>query len=175
MDQHKKRCEELRKIRIGLGNKLGLSDKIRQTPCDYQGPCKGTCPACSAEEKLLNKALLSKSAVIAGAALAITGCGTDTSLSGDVQNDIAGGLIVEDDINVDASIDSKDNACEDPIDTDTEYVLEGDVEYIAPPEDTEDTEDIEDIEENLPLTGAIDIRRFFGEPFDTIIEALLKL
>lgn len=144
MDQHKQRCEELRKIRIELGNKLGLSDKIKQTPCEYQGPCKGTCPACAAEEKLLNKALLAKSAIIASAALTLTGCGIDKVLSGDTQStpyeeDILGGLTeVEEDINGDGYLDMNDvvndnntDDCEiDPIEPTTDYVLEGDIEII---------------------------------------------
>lgn len=86
---HKKKCEELRKVRVNLADKLGLQDKIKSTPCEFKGECKGTCPACEAEEKLLNKALLARIAVIAGTALALAGCGAEP-LEGDV--DIAGGM-----------------------------------------------------------------------------------
>lgn len=84
-NKHKQKCEELRRIRMHLADKLGLQDKIKRTPCEFKGECKGTCPACEAEEKLLNKALLARTAVIAGAALALTGCGETQVLSGEVQ------------------------------------------------------------------------------------------
>ena len=84
-NKHKQKCEELRRIRIHLAEKLGVSDKIKQTPCEFKGECKGTCPACEAEEKFLNKALLVKTAAIAGTALALTGCGEPQVLSGEVQ------------------------------------------------------------------------------------------
>lgn len=82
---HKKKCEKLRKIRVSLADKLGLQDKIKSTPCEFKGECRGTCPACEAEERLLNKALLARTAVIAGTALALTGCGEPQVLSGEVQ------------------------------------------------------------------------------------------
>lgn len=63
---NKQKCEELRKIRVSLAKKLGIQDKIRQTPCDFKGECKGTCPACEKEEILLNKAMIGRTALIAG-------------------------------------------------------------------------------------------------------------
>lgn len=87
-NKHKQKCEELRKIRVYLAEQLGLSNKIKQTPCEFKGECKGTCPACAAEEKLLNKALLVKTAAIAGATLALTGCGTENVLRGEFENPI---------------------------------------------------------------------------------------
>ena len=86
---HKQKCEELRSIRIALADKLGIGDKVKRTPCDFKGKCRGTCPACEYEEKLLNKELLARTAAIAGTALLLTGCGPAKdfgALSGDVQS-----------------------------------------------------------------------------------------
>lgn len=54
---NKRRCEQLRLIRKDLAEKLGIGYKIRSTPCEFKGKCKGTCPACEAEEKALLNAL----------------------------------------------------------------------------------------------------------------------
>lgn len=56
-EYNKQRCEELRQIRKDLADKLGVGYKIRSTPCEFKGKCKGTCPACEAEEKILLDAL----------------------------------------------------------------------------------------------------------------------
>ena len=56
-EYNKQRCEELRLIRKDLADKLGVGYKIRSTPCEFKGKCKGTCPACEAEEKILLDAL----------------------------------------------------------------------------------------------------------------------
>ena len=50
---NKQRCEELRLIRKDLAEKLGVGYKVRSTPCMFKGKCKGTCPACEAEERVL--------------------------------------------------------------------------------------------------------------------------
>lgn len=54
---NKQRCEQLRLIRKDLAEKLGIGYRIRSTPCEFKGKCKGTCPACEAEEKALLNAL----------------------------------------------------------------------------------------------------------------------
>lgn len=90
---HKKRCEELRKIRVKLADQMGLGDKIKRTPCDFNGECKGTCPACKAEEIMLSKALLKKAGTataVAGMTLGLTACGIfgekdPVAISGEVQ------------------------------------------------------------------------------------------
>ena len=56
-EYNKQRCDELRLIRKDLADKLGVGYKIRSTPCKFKGKCKGTCPACEAEEKILLDAL----------------------------------------------------------------------------------------------------------------------
>ena len=85
---NKQKCEELRKIRIQLGEELGISDKIKQTPCEFKGKCSGTCPACQAEEKILNKELLARAAIIVGATLSLTACGPVKS-GGNISGDIS--------------------------------------------------------------------------------------
>ena len=81
----KKKCEELRKVRLSVAEKIGLDDNVRKEPCSFKGECKGTCPACEREEKLLSKALLTGTAV-ACSALMLAGCAKDTqTLSGDVE------------------------------------------------------------------------------------------
>ena len=80
---NKQKCEELRKIRVSLAKKLGIQDKIRQTPCDFKGECKGTCPACEKEERLLNKAMIGRVGLVAGMSMSLTACGIER-LAGDV-------------------------------------------------------------------------------------------
>lgn len=50
---HKEKCEELRKIRVEVAKKLGIPNSIRKEPCNFEGNCSGTCPACAIEEKIL--------------------------------------------------------------------------------------------------------------------------
>lgn len=80
---NKEKCEYLRKVRIDIAKKLGLQNEIRQNPCDFKGECKGTCPACEKEERLLNKAMIGKAGLIAGTCLCLTACSPGT-LAGDV-------------------------------------------------------------------------------------------
>ena len=53
MDTNKQKCEELRKIRMQMANVLGIPDLIRKEPCNFEGECNGTCPACYMEERAL--------------------------------------------------------------------------------------------------------------------------
>ena len=52
-DMHKRKCEELRKVRVEMARTLGVPEVVRDEPCNYNGPCLGTCPACYMEEKAL--------------------------------------------------------------------------------------------------------------------------
>ncbi len=52
-DTHKRKCEELRKIRMQMARTLGVPELVRDEPCNYSGQCHGTCPACYMEEKAL--------------------------------------------------------------------------------------------------------------------------
>ena len=36
-----------------MADVLGISDLIRKEPCNFEGECKGTCPACYMEERAL--------------------------------------------------------------------------------------------------------------------------
>lgn len=50
---HKQKCEELRKIRVKMAETLGIPEAVRKEPCNFDGECRGTCPACYMEEKAL--------------------------------------------------------------------------------------------------------------------------
>lgn len=50
---NKRKCEELRQIRVKMADTLGVPDVVRREPCNYKGECKGTCPACYMEERAL--------------------------------------------------------------------------------------------------------------------------
>ena len=50
---HKQKCEELRKIRVKMADTLGVPYVVRKEPCNFKGECRGTCPACYMEEKVL--------------------------------------------------------------------------------------------------------------------------
>lgn len=52
-EYHKQKCEELRKIRIKMAETLGIPEAVRKEPCNFDGVCRGTCPACYMEEKAL--------------------------------------------------------------------------------------------------------------------------
>ena len=75
MNKHRKKCEQLKEIRKNVADTLGV--ELNQTVCTYERDCKGTCPKCRQEEQKLSKALLAGTAVAAGAALLLTGCGTE--------------------------------------------------------------------------------------------------
>ncbi|MBO5388299.1 MAG: hypothetical protein J6A59_09195 [Lachnospiraceae bacterium] len=118
---NKQKCEELRKIRVSLAKKLGIQGKIRQTPCDYKGECKGTCPACEKEERLLNKEMLGRIGLVAGMSTCLIACGTG-ALAGDV-------VEAEPKYNVSSEELGDDELCGD--------VLEGEIESYYDEEDEE--------------------------------------
>ena len=118
---NKQKCEELRKIRVSLAKKLGIQDKIRQTPCDFKGECKGTCPACEKEERLLNKAMIGRVGLVAGMSMSLTACGIER-LAGDV-------IEAEPNYNVTSEELGDNELCWD--------VLEGEIESYYDEEDEE--------------------------------------
>lgn len=63
MSKHKQKCETLRKIRIAIAEKLGLKGKIKEEPCNFDGDCKGTCPACQKEENMLKEAMINNKCI----------------------------------------------------------------------------------------------------------------
>lgn len=64
---HKERCSVLKKVRKTIADNLGID--LHQTECTYEGECSGTCPKCAKEEKILNKALISGTAIASSVAL----------------------------------------------------------------------------------------------------------
>ena len=65
-DIHKRKCEELRKVRVAMAKNLGVPEVVRDEPCNFKGECQGTCPACYMEEKALMDRIyeLSKNGVV---------------------------------------------------------------------------------------------------------------
>lgn len=81
MKQGKQTCETLKKVR----KQIALANDIDYEPvkCDHKGDCTGTCPACDAEIRYIEKQLtmrqrLGKAVAVAGLAVGIaavsTGC-----------------------------------------------------------------------------------------------------
>ena len=75
MDAGRRKCSALKEVRARLADVLGV--ELNQRECSFEGECSGTCPKCRQEEGILNKALLSKGLLAAGAvgvAVGLTGC-----------------------------------------------------------------------------------------------------
>lgn len=77
MEKGRKVCNELKAIR----KKIAEANDIEYTPneCTHKGECAGTCPACEAEVKYLEKQismrqLLGKAAVVAGLSMTVASC-----------------------------------------------------------------------------------------------------
>ena len=83
---NKEKCRYLKGIRKNLADKLGID--LHQKDCTFEGECSGTCPKCQQEEKTLNKALLKKSAALAGAAVmtvSLVACTPRNDILGDME------------------------------------------------------------------------------------------
>ncbi len=89
MEKGRKVCNELKAIR----KKIAEANDIEYTPneCTHKGECAGTCPACEAEVKYLEKQLsmrqlIGKAAVVAGLSLSVASCvgGIGSPTKGDV-------------------------------------------------------------------------------------------
>lgn len=77
MEKGRKVCNELKAIRKSIADANG----IEYTPneCNHKGECAGTCPACEAEVRYLEKqlsmkAMLGKAVVVAGLSLGVASC-----------------------------------------------------------------------------------------------------
>ena len=75
MEKGKRTCNVLRQIRQQVANANDIS--YVPTPCTHKGDCSGTCPACEAEvryiERELNaRRLLGKAVVVAGLSLGLS-------------------------------------------------------------------------------------------------------
>lgn len=77
MEKGRKVCNELKAIRKSIAD----ANDIEYTPneCNHKGECAGTCPACEAEVKYLEKqlsmkAMLGKAVVVAGLSLGVASC-----------------------------------------------------------------------------------------------------
>ena len=132
MNKHRKKCDHLKQVRKNVADSLGID--LKQTVCTYEGDCKGTCPKCEYEEKVLSKALLKSTAVVASAALMLTACGkperVELNLEGDVEvggyedEMIDGGMTGPEDFE-DTNLVGEDEVLEGEL-----AVLEGDIAYI---------------------------------------------
>lgn len=132
----KKRCAKLKAIRKAVADKIGVD--LHQVECTWEGECKGTCPKCKQEEDILNKAILTKGATIAGAAVVATSLAACTpgtgvlgslGIGGDDVDIVSGG-------NGGSDVDVAGYMEQDPEPIDTE--LSGDVAII----DDEDDQDL---------------------------------
>lgn len=54
----RKKCDELRKVRMEIAKENGIDYKPQQ--CFHKGPCQGTCPACDAELRFLTDEIAKK-------------------------------------------------------------------------------------------------------------------
>lgn len=125
MNKHRKKCDHLKQVRKNVADSLGID--LKQTVCTYEGDCKGTCPKCEYEEKVLSKALLKSTAVVASAALMLTACGNlegDVEVGGYEDEMIDGGMTGPEDFE-DTNLVGEEEVLEgEPA------VLEGDIAYI---------------------------------------------
>ena len=99
MEKGRKVCNELKAIR----KKIAEANDIEYTPneCTHKGECAGTCPACEAEVRYLEKQLsmrqvIGKAAVVAGLSMTVASCacsgGGPLQTQGDV--DVMGDTVV---------------------------------------------------------------------------------
>lgn len=131
MDLNKKRCKTLKQIRKKMADALEID--LHQTECTYEGTCSGTCPKCKQEEQQLNRALLGKTALAAGAvgiSLSLAGCTSDFGqLEGETirvsteQVDIYEGMPETEALSEDSEVETGTE------DMTEEYELEGDIAY----------------------------------------------
>lgn len=83
MENGRKVCNELKAIRKSIADANGI--EYAPNECNHKGECAGTCPACEAEVKYLEKQLslremLGKAVVVAGLSIGVASC---TGSSGD--------------------------------------------------------------------------------------------
>ena len=76
MKKGKTICNTLKQIRLDVARANGI--EYTPVPCDHEGECSGTCPACEREVRFLEneiarKRSLGKAALIAGVSLGMTG------------------------------------------------------------------------------------------------------
>ena len=89
MNRGKYICKELKAVRRRIAEENDIPLEIPE--CNYQGPCRGTCPRCEAEVQYLEKSLahklkLGKVATVAGLALGLASCGG--TIQGEVPSEI---------------------------------------------------------------------------------------
>ena len=58
MEKGKDICEKLKQIRIDIARANNID--YHPTPCEHEGDCDGTCPACESELKYLEEELSKK-------------------------------------------------------------------------------------------------------------------
>ena len=74
MKQGKRICNELKRVRKRIADANGIV--YNPTPCSHEGDCAGTCPACDAELRYIERELslrrmAGKAAVIAGLSIGV--------------------------------------------------------------------------------------------------------
>lgn len=98
MENGKKVCKELKAVRKQIADANGI--EYVPNECSHKGDCPGTCPACEAEVRYLERELslrskLGKATVVAGLSIAVAACASSClTTKGDVRynnNDNNGG------------------------------------------------------------------------------------
>lgn len=82
MQRGKYKCKQLKAVRKRIADENGIP--LKQKECNYDGPCRGTCPYCEAEVRYLERVLtdrlrLGKVATVAGLSLGLAACGGGTN------------------------------------------------------------------------------------------------
>ena len=82
MQRGKYKCKQLKALRKRIADENGIP--LKQKECNYDGPCRGTCPYCESEMRYLERALadhlrLGRVATVAGLSLGLAACGGQTT------------------------------------------------------------------------------------------------
>lgn len=133
----KERCKKLKEIRKKIADTIGID--LKQSECTFEGECKGTCPKCAKEEKILNQVLIGGTAAAAAVMLSACGItGQEPSGSGVEINHNASGEanLKSGQQNISDGISNENNSSSGDLPEDYDgglieepVLLEGDVEY----------------------------------------------
>ncbi|MBO7610191.1 MAG: energy transducer TonB [Muribaculaceae bacterium] len=101
MKQGKHICNTLKQIRLDIARANDI--EYTPTPCNHEGDCMGTCPACENEVRFLEREIarklaIGKAAIIAGVSLGISGLSAmaGNSASNSPINDLGNNVMMSD-------------------------------------------------------------------------------
>ncbi|MCQ2287748.1 MAG: hypothetical protein MJZ74_01475 [Muribaculaceae bacterium] len=124
MENGKKVCNELKAVRKQIADANGIEYAPKE--CTHKGDCAGSCPACEAEVKYLERELslrkaLGKAVVIAGLGLAVASCSSNggEKLEGEVveasycsEESLEGDVLMDDTTYQEAEVTVVDSAAQ---------------------------------------------------------------